>query len=148
MKKQSLKQPLRESLIKIGGGHLLNEVKDEIFRYKDALEGYLKQLRPNIRGWKFHTEHMTGSWYWENRKFEDIIYATWGWEGRNEIPLETSDGIAFKAVKLKLNPKTIKSDDYDRIDSSDEKSLKKDVKKYIDTMKKEFPKIQKKLLDY
>ena len=138
MKKQSLKQPLRESLIKIGGGHLLNEVKDEIFRYKDALEGYLKQLRPNIRGWKFHTEHMTGSWYWENRKFEDIIYATWGWEGRNEIPLETSDGIAFKAAKLKLPAQ----------DTTDEKALKKNAKKYIDTMKRELPKIEKKLLEY
>ena len=39
-------------------------------------------------------------------------------------------------------------DDYDRMDSSDEKQLKKDTKKYIDTMKKELPKIEKKLLEY
>ena len=85
---------------------------------------------------------MTGSWYWENRKFEDIIYATWGWEGRHEIPLETSEGDVFKAVKLKLAPK-----DEETI-VSDQKSLKKDAKKYLDIMKKEFPKIQKKLLEY
>ena len=36
MKKQSLKQPLRESLIKIGGGHLLKENKDMIMYYSDA----------------------------------------------------------------------------------------------------------------
>ena len=30
----------------------------------------------------------------------------------------------------------------------DAKQLKKDAKKYLDTMKKEFPKIQKKLLEY
>ena len=43
---------------------------------------------------------MTGSWYWENRKFEDVIYATWGWEGKNQIPVETSDGESFKSIKL------------------------------------------------
>ena len=81
---------------------------------------------------------MTGSWEWTNRKFEPAVYATWGWEGRNEIPLETSDGDAFKAVKLKLKAS----------EPEDEKNLKRDAKKYIDTMKKEIPKIEKKLLEY
>ena len=135
MKKQSEKQPLRESLIKIGGGHLLKEYNDKVSKYSDELGGYIKLLRPNIRGWKFGEERMTGSWYWEHPKFEDVIYATWGWEGKNEIPLETSDGDAFKAVKLKLKAS----------EPEDEQNLKRDAKKYIDTMKKEIPKIEKKL---
>jgi hypothetical protein len=139
MKKQSSKQPLRESLIKIGGGHLLKEYNDKVSKYSDELGGYIKLLRPNIRGWKFGEERMTGSWYWEHPKFEDVIYATWGWEGKNEIPLETSDGESFKTIKLKLTPKE---------SSADKLDIKKDVKKYIDAMKKEIPKIQKKLLDY
>ena len=117
----------------------LLEGKKEIFKYKDTLEGYLKQLRPSIKGWKFAVDYMSGSREWYNNKFEDVIYATWGWEGRNEIPVETSDGESFKAVKLKLTPPK---------DTTDEKQLKKDAKKYIDTMKKEFPKMEKKLLEY
>jgi len=139
MKKQSIKQPLRESLIKIGGGHLLNENKDMIMYYSDALGKYIQQLRPNIRGWKFGVDHMAGSWEWINGKFRNVsVFATWGWEGKNEIPIETSDGDAFKAVKLKLKAS----------EPEDDKNLKRDAKKYIDTMKKEFPKIQKKLLEY
>ena len=149
MKKQSSKQPLRESLIKIGGKHLLNEGKDEIFKYKDELEIYIQGLRPNIRGWKFGVDHMSGAWEWQSTRVKDVsIFATWGWEGREEIPLETSDGDSLPAVKLKLNPKTVKKDDYDTMDPSDEKQLKKDSKKYLDKMKKEFPKIEKKLLEY
>ena len=133
-----MKQPLKEMLKKIGGGHLLTENK-MVFYYMEHLGPYIQQLRPNIRGWKFVVERMTGSWEWTNRKFEPAVYATWGWEGRNEIPLETSDGESFKAVKLKLTPPK---------DTTDEKQLKKDAKKYIDTMKKELPKIEKKLLEY
>ena len=133
-----MKQPLKEMLKKIGGGHLLKEDKMVTY-YSDALGKYIKQLRPNIKGWKFSLDHMTGSWEWGSSKFEDVLYATWGWEGKNEIPLETSDGDAFKAVKLKLTPPK---------DATDEKQLKKDAKKYIDTMKKEIPKIEKKILEY
>ena len=138
MKKQSIKQPLKETLMRIGGAHLLNENKDMIVYYSDALGKYIQQLRPNIRGWKFEVERMTGSWEWTNRKFEPSVFATWGWEGKNEIPLETSDGDAFKAVKLKLKAS----------EPEDEQNLKRDAKKYIDTMKKEIPKIEKKLLEY
>ena len=133
-----MKQPLRETLKRIGGGHLLNENKDMIMYYSDALGNYIKQLRPTIKGWKFSIDHMTGSWEWSNRKFEDVVYATWGWEGKNEIPLETSDGESFKAVKLKFKAS----------EPEDEKNLKRDAKKYIDTMKKEIPKIEKKILEY
>ena len=138
MKKQSVKQPLRESLIKIGGGHLLKENKSMIMNYSDYLGAYLEQLRQNIRGWKLQVDNMAGSWEWYNRKFEDSIYATWGWEGKNEIPLETSDGESFKAAKLKLKAS----------EPEDEQNLKRDAKKYIDTMKKEIPKIEKKILEY
>jgi len=135
MKKQSLKQPLRESLIKIGGGHLLNENKDMIMYYSDALGKYLEQLRPDIRGWKFSIDRMTGSWEWFNRNYGGSIYATWGWEGKNEIPLESSEGESFKTVKLKFKAS----------EPEDEKNLKRDAKKYTQTMAKELAKIQKKL---
>ena len=124
-------------MIKLKG--LIKENKSMIMNYSDHLGAYLEQLRPNIRGWKFHMEHMTGSWYWSNRKFEDVIYATWGWEGKNQIPVETSDGESFKSIKLKLDPKKSLESKLD---------IKKDVKKYIDKMKKELPKIEKKILDY
>ena len=133
-----MKQPLRETLKRIGGGHLLNENKDMIMYYSDALGKYIKLLSPNIRGWKFTIDHMAGSWEWYNRKFEDSIYATWGWEGKNEIPLESSDGESWKAVKLKFKAS----------EPEDDKNLKRDAKKYIDTMKKEIPKIEKKILEY
>ena len=132
-----MKQPLKEMLKKIGGGHLLTENK-MVFYYMEHLGPYIQQLRPNIRGWKFVVERMTGSWEWTNRKFEPAVYATWGWEGRNEIPLETSDGDVFKAVKLKLKAS----------EPEDENNLKRDAKKYLDVMKKEFPKIEKKILEY
>ena len=128
-----MKKPLREMLVKIGGGHLLKENK--IAKYSSDLGDYIKLLKPKINGWKFGMEHMTGSWYWEHPKFEDVVYATWGWEGKNEIPLETSDGESFKAVKLKFKAS----------EPEDEQNLKRDAKKYIDTMKKEIPKIEKKL---
>ena len=129
-----MKQPLKEMLKKIGGGHLLTENK-MVFYYMEHLGPYIQQLRPNIRGWKFVVERMTGSWEWTNRKFEPAVYATWGWEGRNEIPLETSDGDAFKAVKLKLKAS----------EPEDENNLKRDAKKYLDVMKKELPKIEKEM---
>ena len=133
MKKQSVKQPLRETLIKIGGGYLLKEQsRSMIMNYSDYLGAYLEKLRPNIRGWKFDIDRMAGSWEWSNRKFEEVVYATWGWEGKNEIPLETSEGNAWKAAKLKLKAS----------EPEDEKNLKIDAKKYLDVMKKELPKIE------
>ncbi len=138
MKKQSEKQPLRESLIKIGGRHLLKENKNLVFDYMEHLGPYLYQLRPNIKGWRFQVDRMAGSWEWTHSKFEDAVYATWGWEGKHEIPIESSDGDDCGTVKLKLkvgNPE-------------DEKEMKVNAKKYLDTMRKNLPKIQKKLLEY
>ena len=134
MKKQSVKQPLRETLIKIGGGYLLKEQsRSMIMNYSDHLGAYLEQLRPNIRGWKFQVDNMAGSWEWYNRKFEDIIYATWGWEGRHEIPLETSDGDAFKAAKCKLTVG----------DPENEKEMKVNAKKYSKRRKGRISKTRK-----
>ena len=133
-----MKKPLKEMLKKIGGGHLLKEYNDKVANYSDALGKYIQNLRLGIRVWVFSTEYHYGSWAWTNKKFENHFYATWGWEGKNEIPLETSDGDAFKAVKLKLKVG----------DPEDEKQLKDAAKKYINVMKKEFPKIEKKLLEY
>ncbi len=118
---------------------LLFEYNDKVANYSDELGEYLAQLRPNVKGWKFSMQRMTGTWEWNHSKFEDAVYATWGWEGKNEIPVESSDGDDCGTIKLKLTPPK---------ESGDEKQLKKDAKKYLDTMKKEFPKIQKKLLEY
>ena len=96
-------------------------------------------MRPKIKGWSFSIQRMTGTWEWNHPKFEDAVYATWGWEGKNEIPLESSDGDDLGKIKLKLKPKESLESKLD---------VKKDVKKYLDTMKKEFPKIEKKLLNY
>ena len=115
---------------------LLLEYNDKVAKYSLELGDYIKLLKPKIKGWKFGVERMTGSWYWEHPKFEDIIYATWGWEGKNEIPVETSDGHSFKTIKLKLTPKTTSAEQLD---------VKNDVKKYIDTMKKELPKLEREL---
>ena len=71
---------------------LLLEYNDKVAKYSDELGEYLAQLRPSVKGWKFSIQRMTGTWEWNNRKFEDAVYATWGWEGKNEIPIETSDG--------------------------------------------------------
>ena len=113
--------------------------ENKIAKYSSDLGDYIKLLKPKINGWKFGMEHMTGSWYWEHPKFEDIIYATWGWEGKNEIPIETSDGESFKSIKLKLNAKKSLESKLD---------IKKDVKSYLAVMKKELAKIEKKLLEY
>ena len=114
---------------------ILLEYDKKVAKYSDELGNYVKLLKPKIKGWKFGVERMTGSWYWEHSKFEDVIYATWGWEGKNEIPLQSSDNEYFGRVKLKLTPK-------ESLES------KLDVKKYLDAMKKEIPKIEKKLLKY
>ena len=100
--------------------YVLLEYNSKLSKYSDELGAYITQLRPNIRGWKFSIDRMTGSWEWENRKFEDAVYATWGWEGKNEIPVESSDGIHFKTIKIKLTPPK---------DTTDEKQLKKRCKK-------------------
>ena len=118
---------------------LLLEYNDKVAKYSDELGEYLAQLRPSVKGWKFSIQRMTGTWEWNNRKFEDAVYATWGCEGKNEIPLESSDGDDLGKIKLKLKPKESLESKLD---------VKKDVKKYLDTMKKEFPKIEKKLLNY
>ena len=117
---------------------LLLEYDKKVANYSDELGNYIQLLRPKVKGWSFSIQWMTGTWEWNHSKFEDAVYATWGWEGKNEIPLETSDGESFKAVKLKFKAS----------EPEDDKNLKRDAKKYIDTMKKEIPKIEKKLLEY
>ena len=121
-----MKKPLKETLIKIGGGHLLKENKDLVFYYMEHLGPYIQQLRPNIRGWKFVVERMTGSWEWTNRKFEPAVYATWGWEGENNrIPYESSDGAYLGTGKLKLTPP--KGETRRKGESKSEKEMQKSI---------------------
>ena len=118
---------------------LLLEYDKKVDNYSDELGNYIQLLRPKVKGWSFSIQRMTGTWEWNHPKFEDAVYATWGWEGKNEIPLESSDGDDLGKIKLKLKPKESLESKLD---------VKKDVKKYLDAMKKEFPKIEKKLLKY
>ena len=118
---------------------LLLEYDKKVANYSDELGNFIYLLRPKIKGWSFSIQRMTGTWEWNHPKFEDAVYATWGWEGKNEIPLESSDGDDLGKIKLKLKPKESLESKLD---------VKKDVKKYLDAMKKEFPKIEKKLLKY
>ena len=132
-----MKKPLKEMLKKIGGRHLLKE-NDAVSTYSDALGQYLAGLRFDIRGWQMSREYHSGSWEWTNRKFDNAFYATWGWEGKNEIPIESDEGDDCGTIKQKFKG----------TDPENEKQLKIDAKKYIALMKKEIPKIEKKLLEY
>ena len=132
-----MRKPLKEMLKKIGGRHLLKE-NDAVSTYSDALGQYLAGLRFDIRGWQMSREYHSGSWEWTNRKFDNAFYATWGWEGKNEIPIESDEGDDCGTIKQKFKG----------TDPENEKQLKIDAKKYIALMKKEIPKIEKKLLEY
>ena len=133
-----MKQPLKEMLKKIGGGHLLKEYNDKVAEYSDVLGQHLKHMRFDIRGWQMDRDYHSGAWEWTNRKFENHFYATWGWDGKNEIPIETDEGDSLPTIKQKFKG----------TDPDDEKQLKIDAKKYIQIMKKLIPKIEKKLLEY
>ena len=123
-----MKKPLKEMLKKIGGGHLLKE-NDAVVKYSDELGAYVAGLRPKIAGLKFSVEHNTGSWLWEDNKIG--IYATWGWEGKQEVPIEPDDQAGVvKTLKYKYTG-----------------DLKKDAKWYISNMKRYLPGI-KKDMDY
>tara|TARA_Y100000593_G_C4135108_1_gene249343 strand:+ start:181 stop:546 length:366 start_codon:yes stop_codon:yes gene_type:complete len=113
---------------------LLLEYDDKVASYSDELGGYLHNLRPTIGTGafklKFTIERMTGTWAWSNRFIE--IYATLGWEGKKEVPIEIgynekgNDGTVVKTIKYKPT--------FD---------LKKDAKWYISNMKRYLPGIVK-----
>ena len=121
-----MRKPLKETLKRIGGGHLLIENK-KISDYSFELGKYIMGLRPKISGFKFDVEYMTGSWLWE--KGDIAIYATWGWEGKKEVPIEDGDtGDRLKTLKYNSTG-----------------DLKKDAKWYISNMKRYLPGILKDL---
>ena len=137
------KQPLKEMLKAIGGGHLLTENAD-VDDYSQELGEYLHHIRiPPVKGWTFTIDINSGAWMWDHvpGKFEDSIYATWGWMGKNQLTIEVGDGVDLD-IRKKVNLK------FKGLDGFDEKQMKIDAKKYIDAMKKEIPKIQKKMLEY
>ena len=79
MKKQSLKQPLKETLMKIGGKHLLKEYNDDVATYSNELGAYIKILKPKIKGWSFDVERLSGAWEWYHPKFEDSVLSLKCW---------------------------------------------------------------------
>ena len=129
-----MKQPLKEMLKKIGGGHLLKEKKDDYVDFEqyaqEDLSYYIQGLRPSVKAggatWKFDIDRQQGSWYWTSPKHEVDIYATYGWNGKEQIEWEVEGEKIGKPDKYKAK--------YD---------LKKDAKWYIDNAKKAIPKILK-----
>ena len=109
---------------------LLFEYDAKVAKYSNELGEYIKALRPKIGKLKFGIDRMTGSWAWEGRLIE--IYATLGWEGKKEVPIEIGynehgdEGTVVK--KLKYKPTF---------------DMKKDAKWYISNMKRYLPGIYK-----
>ena len=127
-----MKQPLKETLKRIGGGHLLNEDSRRrghyltVEEYSDELGIYILGLRPKIAGLKFNLDRMTGSWEWTSG--DVVIYATYGWMGKHEVPIEPIEQDVVKTLKYKHSG-----------------DLKKDAKWYISNMKRYLPGILKDL---
>ena len=134
-----MKQPLKEMLKKIGGGHLLNENKDDYVDFEqyaeEDLSYYIQGLRPSVKAlgatWKFDIDRQTGGWYWTSPKYELDIFATYGWNGKQQVNWEIDDKKVGKVDKYKAK--------YD---------LKQDSKWYIDNAKKAISKMKKEVLDY
>ena len=106
---------------------LLFEYDDKIATYSIELGEYIRHTRPKIGKLTFGVEHMTGSWYWEDRKSDFMVYATLGWEGKKEVPIEIADPHDV-VKKLKYNPTF---------------DMKKDSKWYISNMKRYIPGLYK-----
>ena len=102
--------------------------------YSDELGEYIHNLRPTIGSGafklKFSIERMTGTWAWAGRFVE--IYATYGWEGKKEVPIEIGynehgdEGEVVKTLKYNYTG-----------------DLKKDAKWYVSNMKRYIPGIAK-----
>ena len=104
---------------------LLLEYDSKIAKYSDELGEYIRIMKPKIAGLKFDVERMTGNWVWEDNEIG--IYATWGWEGKKEVPIEPDDGGGV-VKKLRYNPTF---------------DMKKDATWYISNMKRYIPGVKK-----
>ena len=113
---------------------LLLERNMKIAEYSDELGAYIMQLKPSIGSGafklKFSIERMTGTWAWAGRFIE--IYATLGWDGKKEVPIEigyNEAGDEGKVIKkLRYNPTF---------------DMKKDSRWYLSNMKRYLPGIIK-----
>ena len=119
-----MKQPLKEMLKKIGGGHLLNENK---------LQDYWDEITNEMDGKKIgkfwaDVDMHTGGLSWGEPNSDFHIYATPAWEGKKYIEFE--EGMTGK--------------DLGKVPLKTTGDKKKDTKWYLATMKKHLPKIVKK----
>ena len=128
MKKQSLKQPLKEQLKKIGGGHLLNEKVDNLSDYWNDIVKDIEGDDIKIGKDKYTADYdyHSGALSWGNN--DVIIYMTPAYDGVKYIPVEDGDS-ARMIGKLPLKTTG---------------DVKKDTKWYLNTIKKALPKILKK----
>ena len=106
--------------------HLISENKRDIIKYQAEFAAYLKGMKPRIAGFRWTEERMTGSWEWYNPRINIVVYATWGWEGKEQVPIEIEDGDVVKTLKYKHTG-----------------DLKKDATWYLSNMKRYLPGIAK-----
>ena len=123
------KQPLRETLKRIGGGHLLTEKVDDLEKYwadivRDV-EG--EQIKIGKDNYTADYEYNSNALSWGNE--DVIIYMTPAYDGAKDIPVEYGDtGQKLGKIPLKTTG-----------------DVKKDKKWYINTIKKSLPKFLKKI---
>ena len=129
MKKQSLKQPLREQLKKIGGGHLLNEKVDNLSDYWNDIVKDIEGDDIKIGKDKYTADYdyHSGALSWGNE--DVIIYMTPGYDGVKYIPVEDGNTGKF----------------YGKLPLKTTGDVKKDTKWYLNTIKRNLPKFLKKI---
>ena len=136
-----LKQPLREMLKKIGGGHLLTEGDDVLQDYWAELVSKIEgtMLSTSVGKFDADVDMNSGGLSWNGQEGdkpdgyeEDYVYifATPAWEGDKYITFEEGWGSGVKLGKVPLKTTMDK---------------KKDTNWYLATMKKHLPKLVKKL---
>jgi hypothetical protein len=122
--KQITEQKLRKTIRKI-----IKEGKADVQKHSDELGAYLRIMKPKIAGFKFSIAFGSDAWEWSHPKLDDVVYATWGWEGKPTVPIELGHELGGDVIKtLKYNAKY---------------NLKKDAIWYLSNMKRYLPGILK-----
>ena len=89
----------------------LTEKIADSFDYSEEMAHILKKKNPRIRTqkttWHWDYETQTGSWSWWTKDYPDLeLYATYGWEGFEGIPIEIAgEPVARIRVKSSGLPK-------------------------------------------
>ena len=125
--KSKLKEIIREEI------QQLNE-KIDIEDAQLAMAKVLGKKRIKVAGFEFDIEWMSGSWRWDKGGIS--IYATYGWENFQGIPIDVRGGDdvdTLYSTSIKMKP------------SGD---TNMDVKNYLKAMKKVLPRLFNKYKSY